>query len=456
MDGRKATATLVLFVASFGLIYVATLPPFGWGDEVPHFLRGLRVSRGEWVGTVENGQRGVHVSRGVARLLRSAAFSTLAWKNCTLDPQKLQTLATIADEGQRQFTTEFGASYAPLSSFHTGAAIRVARALDAPPVAWLYSARVANLALWTLLMLGALRLAPHMHTTLFALMVAPTALYLGATCSIDGILNGLAFLWTAYVLRLAASPEEAPTWKAWAIVVGLIVPLSLVKFIYAPLALLLLLVPAGRDTRWTPWIQITAVAAGLGGVAIALWLGATSMPTQLTFLRTEVDAQYASSRLWTEPLTSLLAIPRTIGASFYPWLINLAWPLWTKCMIGSPITVPLVWGAIAGSMLIDAERFQPTKAQRLVCLAVSGAIVSAVILAAFASWTPLGETHAFGVHSRYFLPVLPALAIALMPPRVRFSPRVRTALTISIFVALAMSVALVEIAFVRQYQWGGS
>ncbi len=270
MNDRTSAAVLLAFAALFGLGYVVSLPPFGWGDEVPHFLRGLRVSQAEWVAEAKEGERGVLVEHGVAELLRSSALATEAWKSCALEPQKLWDLGLPTDEGPPRFVIEYGASYPPLSSLHTGAAIGVARALEAPPVLWLYAARLANLALWTLLMVSALRLAPHMHTTLLALSIAPTALYLGATCSLDGLLNGLAFLWTAYTLRLAARPSATPDRTTWAIALCLIVPLALVKFIYAPLALLLLLVPAGQGRGWGPWTRLTLVASGLAGLASLL------------------------------------------------------------------------------------------------------------------------------------------------------------------------------------------
>lgn len=454
MNDRNSAVVLLMFAAVFGLGYVVSLPPFGWGDEVPHFLRGLRVSRGQMIADVEDDERGVRVRHGIAELLRKSAHTTLAWKSCTLQPWNLRQLAMPVGGGPAQLAIEYGAPYAPVSSLHTGAAIWVAEALGAPPVVWLYAARLANLALWTLLMVAALRLTPAMHATLLTLMVGPTGLYVAATCSLDGLLNGLAFLWTAYVIHLTVDPDAAPSRKTSAIALCLIVPIALVKFVYAPLAFLLLLIPArDQGTRWTPWARLAVVGSALAIVVIALWLNVTSIPDRVTFLDTGSGAQYSMARLWTEPVTSVLAIPRTIHADAYPWLINLAWPLWTECLVGYPVTLVLFWGALVIAMLVDADHFQPTKAQRLVCLAISATTLALVILAAFASWTPLHEVRAVAVHSRYFLPVLPALAIAFMPPPLRLPRRVQRVLAVLIGIALATSLSLVEIAFVKQYRW---
>lgn len=454
MNDRNSAVVVLMFAAVFGLGYVVSLPPFGWGDEVPHFLRGLRVSRGQMIADVEDGERIVRVEHGIAELLRRSALTTMAWKSCSLEPRGLRRLAVPVGDGPPQLAIEYGASYAPLSSLHTGAAIWVADALGAPPVVWLYATRLANLTLWTLLMVAALRLAPAMHATLLTLMVGPTGLYVAATCSLDGLLNGVAFLWTAYVLHLIAAPNAAPAPRTWAIALCLIVPLALIKFVYVPLTLLLLLIPArDQGTSWRPWVRLAVVGAALAIIAIALWLNATSIPSRVTFLETDSGAQYSMARPWIEPLTSLLAIPRTIHADAYPWLINLAWPLWTECLVGYPVTLILFWGALVIAMFVDADHFQPTKAQRLVCIAISATTIALVILAAFASWTPLSEVRAVAVHSRYFLPVLPALAIASMPPPLRLSRRVQGVLAVLIGAALATSLALVEVAFLKQYRW---
>ncbi|MBM4270447.1 MAG: DUF2142 domain-containing protein, partial [Deltaproteobacteria bacterium] len=418
-------------------------------------LRALRTSEGSLLPHMKGGVRGALVDPRLRRTLVATAFTTEAWRACALRASDLASLPNRRLSNRpRVFAPESGAPYVPIGSLHLAAAMKAARLVRPTPLAMLYAARLANLVFWTALVAAALWLIPAMRLSLLAIAVAPTALFVASTCSLDGPMDALAFLWFAIVLRLARRPEEPLRRGTTLALVALGAVLALVKLVYFPLVLLLLLVPAARsDSSWRPWIMLCVASLALGVAAIGVWLCMLPGPASALLFDPIGTGEGASRQMLADPVGALGAVVRTIRREALPWIINLAWPLWTTCTIAYPATVAMVWGAWALALLLDAEAHRPTGAQRLVAFGVFVCILVMSVLVAFAAWTPQGESRAVGVQGRYLIPALPALALAVLPPSVPLRPSVRRALLSAIVVALATSLVLVQVAFVRQYDW---
>jgi len=78
MHARAAAQLLVAFAVVFGAGFIVSLPPFGWGDEVPHDLRALRTSEGSLLPHMKGGVRGALVDPRLRRTLVATAFTTEA------------------------------------------------------------------------------------------------------------------------------------------------------------------------------------------------------------------------------------------------------------------------------------------------------------------------------------------------------------------------------------------
>jgi uncharacterized membrane protein len=257
--------------------------------------------------------------------------------------------------------------------------------------------------------------------------------------------------WAAYVLRLAARPNASPSRREWICVIAVVGGLALVKLVYAPLGLLLLLVPASGSAPWRPWLVLCASAMAAAVASIGVWWWMVPAPAMPMMLYPIPGATYDVGRLLTDPAGSFAAIARTAVAEGYSWLTQLAGPYWGECTPGTTLALVLVSGALLLALLVDGARFRPTPAQRLIGLLVFASIFAVVILAALAAWTPIAENRAFGVNARYFLPALPALAVALVPPAPRLHPRAVGILSIAIVVALALSELVVQLGFIARY-----
>ncbi len=435
------------------------LPPFGWGDEVPHFLRAHRVSHGDLRAVIDHGRRGGFVPSGVSRLIRGAGLTAVAWDACSLSPGQLRALFDIqATHGARPasvFMQEFGAPYPPIASVHSAPAVLLARSVTGRVVLWLYAARLASLVVWLGLVAVTMQMAPSLRTTLVALCLTPTALFLAATCSADGLLDAVAFLWAAYVLALCRSDRPSPSLGDTAVVLCFALTLGVVKLVYAPLILLLALVPAGgRRATWRSWAVLLSAAVMVGGLGALGWVAVSGgSATEAVVFGGTPAGELDPMRVLTDPARTLLALPNTAAAEWYPWLVNIAWPKFTRCMQAHSIAVPLVWGAVLAALALDGSAWRPTVGQRLVGIAVFACVFCTAVIVALATWTPAGHDRAIGVHARYFLPALPALAIALLPPLGPLKERTMRLLHNCVLIGVIAANVLVLIAFLRQYDW---
>lgn len=455
----KTVAILLLLCVGglTGIGYSTSLPPLGWGDEVPHFLRAYRIASGDLIAGGAAGTRSSAVPIEMSKLIRGAGLTATAWERCTLSPRDLRPLLALETSGAAGATVlmrEFGAPYPPTASLHASPGVAAARRLSDRPLVWFYAARLSGFVVWLAACGLAIYVAPALRITLLAICLTPTALFLASTCSVDGILDAGAFLWTTWVLRAAQRNRPRPTARDTLVVLSFAVFLATVKLVYAPLILLLALVPLAKaPPLGRAWAVLLLGALALGGLATLGWIAVSGgTGTSGVVFGEDPGGALDPERILTHPLSALLAVPRTIAHEWHPWLINLAWPKYTACMPWHDVTVPIVWGSLGLALLSDAGAWCPTRRQRLVALTVFAAVLSVSILVAYATWTPADASRAHGVHARYFLPALPALAIAVIPTR---TVGMRPWLAYASVVGMLTANTLVLVAFVRQYDWAG-
>lgn len=316
------------------------------------------------------------------------------------------------------FFPEAGPAYSPWGTLQTSIPITAAKAFsDAPPV-WFYVGRLANLFTFALLGLAAIACSPRLRTTTLTLLILPSSLYLAAVYSVDAFMNGLAFLWAAWMLRLAGSQTRSPGPAMIAAVVTGAVAVVLTKLVYAPLVLLLLWIPAGslRVPRGA-WVKLCLLAliSAVGVTAGWVYLNYANSLIYDSFghpAKTSFEPQ-----IWLQdPLRVLASVPRTIAAEWKNWPTAIVWLRPPHCTELHHLAVPLAWASLGLALLADAQTLRPTLGQRLIALLVCVLTVCVVILAAALGWTPAHEGHAIGVSGRYFLPIMPAAAVALLPP----------------------------------------
>lgn len=445
---RPERAFAVL-AAAFGLAFAIATPPLQAPDEGRHLMRAYMISRGQVLADYYPGaalvgvaaaQLPVSITGMEGRLAPELAFHPDARQ----DPARIHAELARTLEPERTEWHVMPSFYSPLVYLPQAAAIRAARLADAPPLAYVYLGRLANLALYVALGFAALRLAPAHRWTLALLALTPMALFLAASLSADAATNGLALLFLAAVLReCAAAPRPGRVRSA--LLCALAGLLGLAKQSYWPLAGLVLMIPTARFG--SPRRRALACAGVLLAALLTwgLWLGCLER-LDLPVVVEGADPRAQMDFLLESPLRYAGILAATL------WDMGLVWAQTYVGVLGHldtplPAWLYAAWAPAAlGVALFDGGAASPVgRAQRAVLAGVAAATFLLTVTLVYVAWNPVGQSPMRGIQGRYFIPFAPLAFLALHLPGSPGLPP-RAARLVPPFCALVLATALAALA----------
>jgi len=392
----------------FGALLVFWVPPFQSPDEPAHFFRAYQVSEGVFFPEREDGRLGGDLPVSLVQVRDS--FSNLKMNYDARVPKGLVSncLELPLLSGARGLT-DFPntAIYAPTAFLPQAAAILLLRPLGASPLLLLYGARLANLLVWVLLVWSAIRLMPFLKNTLTVLALLPASLALAASANADVVTNGLSWWLVASFSALA---------HARAATVRQLAALAVVcanKLIVLPLVL-----PGFRGAAMPRRALLAGVAllAALGWSRLAQsWFipydAYNPAFRDAQTLNEGVDPLRQQAFMLENPLyfakiaatSAIKALPSTAAhlVGKFGWEKNYLSPLW----------LALLWLTVAATLV--TEKNPLSMPRRLLAVLVFGLYAALFAITMYALWCPVGATEVTNFQGRYFVPVLPVLALAL-------------------------------------------
>lgn len=414
-----------ILVVPLALVLALLTPPGQVADEIAHLLRADALTRGQIIG-----ERRILTSPdgGVRRDAGVFADPALVRLGATVpDPRGSLTRAAWEEaEALRWAGAPVFFQISPIAiympAFYLPAAVGLgaARLAGSEPLAAFYAARLGNVCAFAAMGCLALAAARRGRAILFCVLALPMTVSLAASCNQDGLIIAAATL--AAALLTARSPART----AWAaMLIGCIVA---VKPPYFPLtAALLTPLPLWRDRA------ILLRRCGLAGLTLLPALAWTAYA--MAFVSAPSDRPpYAPGPLWpgdpatrfaaTDPaaqLASLLAHPA--AAFTLPWTTIIHDPNLLHTAIGvlGWLTIPLpgwlyaLWMGAGGAALAGgvADPAGPRLRDMALLGAAACACIWGVYLSQYLVWTDVGALRIDGPQGRYWLPVLPLLALGL-------------------------------------------
>jgi uncharacterized membrane protein len=422
--GLFAFSPVAIFVVAsilFGAATIVTTPPLRGHDETAHFLRAYGVALGDFVPSTRDGdgRKGVFLP---ARLYQDFAFFERiqlqekgpGWRGYAPVMQTYfdSPRARVAPNAAPVFVPYAGSEgYSPLAYLPQTAAALVARGLDFDFTPTFYLMRFAGLAAFTALIAFAIASAPGLAWPIVAIAMLPSALYARSVISADGGALATAILVIALWVRgfAPAADNARAQLPWWMTLTALTKPTNLA---FAALAL------ATRRTGWRRWRPL---AAALPAIVLAfgwaLWSGIDTATWRLVKITGErADAFDASVKLvylFKEPLYFPAAV---IGAWQQQGFGELWWQLIGVLGLFDTVLQPWVYPVITMLLLASFATCIPIAAKLRVPVALTAAAtlvlyVIAVYLICYVSFTPLDAGAVWGVQGRYFVPILPLVAI---------------------------------------------
>lgn len=428
---KRAMIGLYLLCAlPLGMFTAMVTPPGQVPDEPAHMARADGLLHGAILAVRKSPDlTGVMVNSGL--------FQVSFGKMTAIDGRAVETLSdyyalrNLPESPVRIFAgipntgTYFPAAYLPAAF-----GLALGLAIKASPFICMIIARLCMLA--AVLALGslALRLCAYGEALLLCVLLMPMTLFLAGSLNEDGVLIGLACLSAAAMTRDLPGEREF-RWLA-------LLPLVLVlgsKPPYLPLLGLALLPLTARGF----WRRVRDMV--LAAAPVLVWVALVAVLVAVPFGMPQYHpgplfaGDHAVFLNQTDPranLDILLAKPARF-ASLPLGLLESSGQMLCVEMIGVlglldlilPPRVYLAWGvalivALLGLVLADRKdadvRDQATPnapLQSVYVFLLLALSVWAVAISLYLSWTPVGGTMIQGVQGRYFLVLLPFLALAV-------------------------------------------
>ncbi len=190
-----------------GLLLVLLTPPFQAPDEYSHFYRAYHISEGHLTARLFDHRVGAELPKSLKKLLmfNHLPFNTEARADAQLFRQALEIPLLKDDRTFVDFNNT--ALMSPLPYLPEATVIAIGRLAHTRPILLVYAGRLANLLTWVLLVFLAIRAAPAGKWLIAVLALMPMSIFLAASLSYDACTIGLAYLTTAFLLRIMLAPR---------------------------------------------------------------------------------------------------------------------------------------------------------------------------------------------------------------------------------------------------------
>lgn len=416
---------VVLFAilsAVVGTLLIAVTPPLRGPDETAHFVRAYGLSQGIIIPDERDsaGRKGIFMPGNLYLGFRYFESVRVSEKEPGFGYEqafaKYSGGARAAVEGQSVAAAfvpyEGSEGYSPVAYLPQAAAALAARLAGLDFLPTLYLMRLAGLAAMTAVVAFAIALAGPLGWAFMAIALLPAAIYGRAVINADGA--AVAFAMVAAALYLRAVRDINPLRRGlWLCLCVLSKPPNL-----AFVALEILRRPLPELRRnWlaaalvvVPPVLLTVLWTLASSADVAAW--------RLVELHGERLEEFDPA--WK--LAFMLNNPSHLPMSFLGLLQSIdAGEFWRQVIgvLGLFDTVLAYWVYPVVSVLLLATFFVRLDADRperyrLARAALASALlyVLAVLLIFYLIWTPVHDTAIRGVQGRYFVPILPLLAIA--------------------------------------------
>lgn len=451
---RRLPEIYVLCALFVTLLLTVLTPPFFVPDEANHSLRALQIADGHVLPEAASQGAGGEADRNAyAAMSRMSSIAAATAQRYPIaisrpngrisrnDLEAVQHLTWAHADGFYPFPNT--AVYPPPLYLPQVLGWAIAEHLDltivhALTLARLCAALAAILAGWL-----ALRYTVCCRPQMFVVLLLPTCLSLNASASQDAVLFGLAALAAAFLSR--ALRERRP-FRAGELVIttGLLTVCVGARVPYLPLLMVLFLPSLNAATIVKKSLFAPAAATACAAVLIGLWQMRMRPFGVLTGAGADVAKQQAF--LLAHPAYGALVVAKsTVLGSSFTVLKGLAW-------LGTNDAAPPlpVYGlfalAIVVVVLLSPGGCLHTWRARIVVVGVAVASAAGMSLAEYLIWSAPGSAAVAGLQSRYYLPILLLLALALPGrPLLRVGPHVRRAAlaaAYAVFLACVLTVPL--------------
>lgn len=407
------------------LIYAAIKPPFCGPDEFVHFYRAYQISEGTFTPERSEGR----IGGSLPVCLKEAHdhyFPYTYLNDLTVDKGSFLYLFHIPATTQNRVFVDFPntATYSPISYLLQAGVICIVRCLHGSLGMAYYGSRLLVFIIYLWLMMAAIRRMPvfKWHAAIFLLL--PTSVYLLNSFSVDPINTLLCFVFTSFFLEDYFKKEIINPKRRLAYLFTLLL-LSQVKYVFVVMGwLLVLLQPSQFGGSKRKWVMI---ASGFLLCLLSILFSTKKVESVVipyeqynhlyregSYTNPGVNFDEQKNYLQSHPsiIPSLLLESVRLHGTFYLQSLVCGLGTYMELLVSENATFLIVIGLLL-SLVFSKEPYVPDVRLRLFAIGLFLIIGVLILISQYLLWTEVKHIVINGVQGRYFMAILPLLAIGI-------------------------------------------
>jgi uncharacterized membrane protein len=418
-QAHTTESAFAILAIVFGLLFVLIVPPTQAADEKTHFHRAYEISQGHILSKSQDQGYGDYMPRDVYNTSEQLFANIPSHYDRTFNyAQVKHLLKQKINFNDKVFVHLEGSTvYSPIPYLPQVVAIEFSKIVWPSTVLMYYLGRLANLAVWILLVYIAIRIWPSNKWPIFVLALTPMSLSQAATNSPDALGNALAFLTISAAIYFANKRRKIGKSEITFLLLGIVL-LSLSKPVFFILAALGLLFSPKQLGGIKKYVLFMTGLTLSGLIATGLWNSQVKAYgagiTHYYYPTINIDEKAQIVHILTHPFYFIFTLGRTylsslgdiVSTSFIGKLgwIDTALPVWVIVL-----TFILIVLAIINR---DPSEKRFNKKTRYVALAtfLFGFLATSVIL--YITISSVGDSLINNVQGRYFIAFTPLLVPA--------------------------------------------
>lgn len=407
----------LITVGSMGILYMFLLPPFSAPDEMVHFSTAYGVSN-ELMGKEASDAYGNVYMRTEDAYTTYGAIPSMNTYDYTY-----HNLFQLADNEEMVLCSIPSiVTKNKITHLFSGLGITIGRLLHLGAVPTIFLGRVGNFICYLVLVYWAIKKMPFGKYVLMMISLTPMALEQITSYSYDPIINGMAFFTLAWILDCIFVKEKV-RWKEIGVLVLMALLLGPSKIVYSCIFLLCIFIPKEKfEKKVYFWVAGAAVVVAIIGVNAYMNIGSfiamsgtTATETAEAAVNSVASPYYTLSWCLEHPIDAIMIYIKTTIASGMTYVLGIiGYPLgWREICL--PMYVIFAFMLACGLLtIVRTKDEKPEKIKikhTLTALIVMIIVYILVLTSMFFGWTFVGSDLIDGVQGRYFIAIVPLVAL---------------------------------------------
>lgn len=393
-----------------GITFVFVNAPQVRYDEHAHFWRTYEIASGHFI------SRTTHELPNSVIGLFKREDGSYPNKEINYETIKEKVSDELNEDESQPFAVGATGSLTPVSYIPQVIGVMIGKILNLSPIIILWLGRLTNLLAYIALVFLAIKIMPLEKWKAIIMLIAlfPMSMNLASTLSPDTVILGATLLAIAYAMHLKFEKDKVGIKEISIFGILCMIP-TVCKIVYFPLFLLVLLIPKEKFENRTKRIIYYAITGLIVFVPYLILNKLVSLGDYAIAIRTNMMEQclFTLSDIVRDFNTAI----NTLYSEFSLYLFE---------MIGGWNTIELLSIIIFMTLIFvifftyeDDKKYTFNKKDKIIGFSIAIIEILGVIAAMYLGWTQAKQTIVEGVQGRYFLPIIPLIAIMIAKNRIK-------------------------------------